>query len=750
MDATIVIPVKNGGSLLDKVLAKVFAQKTLFCYEVICVDSGSTDGSQDIVRRYPAKLYEIEPSEFGHGKTRNYGASKGTGEYIIFITQDALPASDDWLDNFIKAMKADPKIVGGFGRHLPYEDCNLIDKRDINGHFDGFGTENRVFQLASHADVIRYNTEEAYRHYLAFFSDNNSCLRRDIWEMYPYDDVDFAEDQIWARKMIEKGYKKLYCSDAAVYHSHNYPIDTYFQRYYDEYKGLYRLHKYMMVRRRADIEPAINMLNERDIAYIDSLENVDKAYWKDYATRRNRARVEAAYYAGWYHRYPQSAQDYLDRKYSQQYRQIAVRKKQHIDKNFIKFMLFDPEIIWGAEDTLIYERSEDIIELEERLIQEENDKNKVQPFGFVLKDDSNNQPNSQEFRQLLSKTSLSVNWILPEMDAGSGGHTTILRFVGLLQKMGFSNRIYFSTSDKFGSDDATKEFLINHFAMSEAFEEGAEVHVGLDDIKPAHATIATFWITAYLLQSINNTISKFYFIQDFEPWFYPMGSEYVIAENSYRLGFRGITAGDWLKNKIHDEYDMPTECFRFSYDKSVYKPVAKRDDIKRVFFYARPATPRREFEVGLLAIHLLKKRMPEVEIVFAGGDTSSYAIDYDHKSLGVVTVSTLAELYSQADLCLVLSPTNLSLLPLEIMGCKGVAVVNRGPFNEWLVGDNNCILVDNDPTDIADKLEYYLNHEDERLAIRDAGYNYALGCATWADEAVKVADAIRRGVEEDM
>ena len=85
MDVTIVIPTKNAGRLFEKVLKKVFAQETTYEYEVICVDSGSSDNTIEIIKKFPCKLYEIPASEFGHGKTRNYGASKGTG-YCFYYT----------------------------------------------------------------------------------------------------------------------------------------------------------------------------------------------------------------------------------------------------------------------------------------------------------------------------------------------------------------------------------------------------------------------------------------------------------------------------------------------------------------------------------------------------------------------------------------------------------------------------------------------------------------------------------------
>lgn len=320
-DVSIVIPTKNAGEIFDKVLNSIFHQKTNYTYEVICVDSGSTDNTLDIISKYDVKLYRILPDEFGHGKTRNFGASKGSGEYIIFITQDALPANDQWLDNFINAMKIDNDIVGGFGIHYPYENCNIFDKRDIELHFKGFGNDNTIYQLE---DRDRYEREEGYRHLLAFFSDNNSCIKRETWEKYPYDDVDFAEDQIWARKMIELGYKKVYCPYAAVYHSHNYKLSTYMGRYFDEYKGLYNLHEYMMFKKIRQLFPLLWKHIQSDTSYLKSL-NLSKKelrYWTRYSVIRNINRYIAGYLGGHYHLYSKKVQSMLNRLISQQYKQI--------------------------------------------------------------------------------------------------------------------------------------------------------------------------------------------------------------------------------------------------------------------------------------------------------------------------------------------------------------------------------------------------------------------------------------------
>lgn len=320
MDVSIVIPTKNGGTLLDNVLKQIFLQETQYEYEVICVDSGSSDNTLDIIKEYDVKLYQIKPEEFGHGKTRNFGAAKGSGEFIIFITQDAVPASAYWMENFINAMKIDIDIAGGFGIHYPYSDCNFIDKRDLTLHFQGFGGSNKVYYLE---DADRYRTDEGYRHTLAFFSDNNSCLRRTIWEKYPYEDVEFAEDQIWARKIIELGYKKVYCPFAPVFHSHNYNLSSYFGRYFDEHKGLYKIHKYVNLKHWYLIPTSIIKHTLNDWKYIKqlNLSKEEKIKSLGYVLGRNYSRYFAGYLGGHYINYPLTLQRFLDCKISQQYKQ---------------------------------------------------------------------------------------------------------------------------------------------------------------------------------------------------------------------------------------------------------------------------------------------------------------------------------------------------------------------------------------------------------------------------------------------
>lgn len=365
------------------------------------------------------------------------------------------------------------------------------------------------------------------------------------------------------------------------------------------------------------------------------------------------------------------------------------------------------------------------------------------PYQFVLRKEK--VKFDKEAYEAAKDRQKIINWVIPEMGLSSGGHINIFRFVMMLQNAGFKNRMYIIKPIAFHSSEECREFLRKHYALN---IDEIEVSINVAEMGFAHATVATSWQTAYTVRDFDNTISKFYFVQDFEPYFFPVGSEYAFAENTYKFGFRGLTAGDWLKDKLRDEYGMQTESFLFSYDHELYTAGEKRDAVPRVFFYARPVTERRNFELGLLALNEITKRMPEVEVVFAGWDVRNYTIPFRHKNLGSVRQDKLADLYAQCDICLVLSGTNLSLLPLEVMASNSVVACNRGANSDWLVNEDNSIIMDLDPDDIADKICYYLQNKEELAEIRRRGMQFA-NDTSWEKEGDKVIAAVKKGIEED-
>lgn len=218
---------------LPKVLDKVLGQHTPWPFEVIVIDSGSKDGTVEYLRKLKrVRLVEIASDEFGHGRTRNLGVQLADAEFVAFLTHDAEPFDENWLANLVMAAEHDPAIAGVFGRHIAHATASPFTKCDIDRHFEGFLAHPLI--VSRDLDLVRYETDEGWRQLLHFYSDNNSLMRKSVWETLPYPDVEFAEDQIWARSIIEGGYRKAYAPDAVVYHSHDYGFSEQLRRAFDE------------------------------------------------------------------------------------------------------------------------------------------------------------------------------------------------------------------------------------------------------------------------------------------------------------------------------------------------------------------------------------------------------------------------------------------------------------------------------------------------------------------------------------
>src|SRR5712692_11332837 len=101
IETSILIPTKNGAQELEACLRAVYSQKGTGPLEVIVIDSGSTDATLEIARGFPVRIEQIPPETFHHARTRNYAASLAKGEFLVFLSQDAIPASEAWLGAMI-------------------------------------------------------------------------------------------------------------------------------------------------------------------------------------------------------------------------------------------------------------------------------------------------------------------------------------------------------------------------------------------------------------------------------------------------------------------------------------------------------------------------------------------------------------------------------------------------------------------------------------------------------------------------
>lgn len=322
---------------------------------------------------------------------------------------------------------------------------------------------------------------------------------------------------------------------------------------------------------------------------------------------------------------------------------------------------------------------------------------------------------------------VNIAWITSPPGAESGGHHNLFRFIKFAEEAGHRSTIYLY--DQSGGTVAGAEEVIRRnraYPSLEAKIVKYDPGVGVDP--NTQALFASGWETAYPSYLDPSHARRFYFVQDFEPSFYPASSEYVFAENTYRFGFHGITAGKWLAGKLHDEYGMSTDYFDFSADRDRYSLVntAPRNEI---FFYARPATARRGFELGLLALEKFHVQRPDIAIILAGGESGHLPITFPHTSHAALDVSHLNDLYNRCSAGLVLSLSNLSLLPLELMASGVTPVVNDAPNNR-LVFDNPFIeWVEASPAAIARRLVDIVARPDGPVRSREM--SESIGDFSW-------------------
>ena len=320
----------------------------------------------------------------------------------------------------------------------------------------------------------------------------------------------------------------------------------------------------------------------------------------------------------------------------------------------------------------------------------------------------------------------SLLWFIPDFNIGSGGHLNIFRIIWNLEQMGYASGIVIDRPVLHHDADAAREDIRRHF-----FPLRARVYVGLQALPACEFALATGWDTAYAVRAFAGARRKLYFVQDYEPWFFPVGTESVLACNTYDFGFFGITAGGWLADKLAAEHGMGTHAVGFGVEHERYRRLPRREpQIKRVFFYARPPTPRRAFELGLLVLAEVARRLPDTQFVLAGWDTAAYRIPFQHLACGTLALDDLPDVYSQCDVALVLSLTNLSLLPLELMACGCAVVSNRGENVQWLLSDEVALLTDATPEALADGVCNLLQGDALRHALTERAAAFARG-QTW-------------------
>ena len=206
LDVSVIIRTKNEAEFIEKTMTKVEEQHFCGHYEVIVVDSGSTDSTLDIVKRHDVKLLEIPQKEFTYGHSLNIASASAKGKFVVNLSAHALPRDSKWLANLVDSFE-EHDVAGIYGRQLS------------NGRVNPFeALQNEIF-FGCKKTMFNLKNKKMLKH--MHFSNSNCAIRKDVWQRFKFNYcVPYAEDRLWQREVIEAGFSIVYAPDAAVYHTH--------------------------------------------------------------------------------------------------------------------------------------------------------------------------------------------------------------------------------------------------------------------------------------------------------------------------------------------------------------------------------------------------------------------------------------------------------------------------------------------------------------------------------------------------
>jgi glycosyltransferase involved in cell wall biosynthesis len=238
-DVSVAVPTRNAGASFEAVLLSVRAQDVEA--DLVVLDSESTDGTREVAERHGARVETIAKEAFSHGGARNRLMEMSHGEYVAFLTQDAVPAASDWLRRLIEGFSLGPNVALVTGPYQPRPDASVMVRRELHEYWATMSTDGRPRRYLE-ADVARTPEGRPSPCPATFATSANACLRRDAWEQVGFREIAYAEDQQLALDLLAAGYAKVFQPAAPVTHSHEYRPLAKFRRSFDEFRGLHEVY----------------------------------------------------------------------------------------------------------------------------------------------------------------------------------------------------------------------------------------------------------------------------------------------------------------------------------------------------------------------------------------------------------------------------------------------------------------------------------------------------------------------------
>jgi rhamnosyltransferase len=217
---SVIIPTLDAESHIGKLCHSLTCQ-SVSC-EIIVIDSQSSDSTVALAKMHGATVIDIKRSEFNHGLTRNLAATKASGDLLVFLTQDAIPADNTLLERLTNPLIAD-ECKASYGRHVPLDSAIPTERFARLFNYP-------VMPSVKHRDRIPELGIKTF-----FFSNVCSAIKRSVFDElggFP-GDVILNEDMFFAARLIEKGHSIAYIPEACVIHSHSLGLSGQFKRYFD-------------------------------------------------------------------------------------------------------------------------------------------------------------------------------------------------------------------------------------------------------------------------------------------------------------------------------------------------------------------------------------------------------------------------------------------------------------------------------------------------------------------------------------
>ena len=342
------------------------------------------------------------------------------------------------------------------------------------------------------------------------------------------------------------------------------------------------------------------------------------------------------------------------------------------------------------------------------------------------------------------KKHLRIAVLIPPFQRGSGGLSTILHLIRHLAARGHDCSLWVEDPHRRSpeSDSQVRRRLRDYFGPV-----AAEVHGGFEAWTGADVVVATGWETVPRALLLADCAARAYFVQDYEPEFFPASAERRWAEESYRHGLHHVTAGPWLAQLLRERFGAVATHLDLGVDHDTYRPrtVARREDT--VIFYARRSTPRRAVPLGLLGLAELHRRRSDLRLVLFGED-HPIRTSFPYRHAGILPEPELAELYSEATVGVSLSLTNYSRVSQEMMACGLPCVeLDTASVRMALGEDDGVTLAPFDPLGLAGEIERLL--EDRGLRERRAeSARRLVADRTWEHAAEQLEQRLREAVPE--